>query len=274
MSRIERKEPLAKRQYPAVVFGAICVVIGLATFKLLLDDLFLAYSLADYVEAELEITKYHFVLDEGFGTPGRASRGIVHTPNQIDGVIHPGKIAIATNDRDIQLAYFDNSRQVLVKQIRPIDVEGKRIPVLYRPGEEQRRRWYQPAKVLTASPAKPITIAIEVVLVLTMLILTVKCFRYSRPAPKAGEPRPHWPTWTLECLGATILLWPPFLLLAMVSTKGASIDQDGKERLWSPVEWVYRLLPISLFAIFTLGVTIYTLYAVIYRIRAGARDDQ
>lgn len=271
-------------QIAVTVLGALLLVFGLCCCQLSIYDVQLLAFEDQYIDAELEITKYHLIEVTGGssrrGYRGRRSSGSSRR-SAIEGIIRPGGIPVQTNDRDISLSVLDESDSVVVEKPLREEVEGKRIAVLYWTGELAERRWYHPPIVTNASRPSPVRTGIIAVLCGAFLFGSVACFRYGynrRRAAihQAAERRPRkWPAWTFLCLTGCALTWPFLWLVVVVFTKGSKLNRTGTERIpWTTYEWTVGGVAIALTSILPLVCAVGLIVAIRRRLTYRRKSEQ
>lgn len=249
-----RPTPELFRQITCGVAGALLLVLGLGCLALSVHDVQLLAFEGEYIDAELEIVKYHYFEDPG-KTVRRGNRvrreGSSGRRNPIDGVIHPGGIPVHTNDRDISLAVLDTSDAVVVERPLREEVEGKRLPVLYWTGDPAARGWYHPPLVTTAPRPSPVRTGVSAVLCGGLLFAAVASFRGTRPRrPFVGGPPRKWPAWTLLAVLGCGITWPLLAVMAVALTRGHRVNRTGTDRIpWTNHEWTMSGLALGIVAV-------------------------
>ena len=259
------------RQAAVAVIGAMLLILGLGCGQLSIYDVQLLAFDGYYADAELEVVKYHLrVPATGFGSPGnyRHGRGTMReAPSRIEGVIHPGGIPVTTNDRDVQLAWFDKSGGVVVDLPLPQEVEGKRIPVLYWAGDPAGRRWYHPPLVQTAVRPSAVGVVLSVLACVGLLFAAGWCFHYvydrrRAAAHHAAERTPgQWPPWTFLAVNGCVLTYPLVWLTVLARTVGYTRTPGGRVP-WGAADWAASALLIGVVSVVPLALTAALVYAV------------
>lgn len=240
------------------VLGAIPFVIGLLMLVMSIREFNLWLHADHYIEAELEVTKFHYVqggegLDaERKGSATRRRGGTRRSrstsrPNPIEGIIHPGGETVHTDDREIAVAVFDEPDDVAGRTPTREEVEGKRFPVLHWPNHEAEKRWWHPATTTSAAKPTDRDVLVHGGITLFLIGLGVLGFAKARMKPRADRPSGPgtWPAWTGLVTGLFLLVCPVFLVMLSVFTKGTKMNKAGTERLpWTAQEWMMASIPI------------------------------
>jgi hypothetical protein len=263
----------------------LLLVFGLGCCQLSIYDLQLLAFEEQYIDAELEITKYHLIAEEGKSVArrphGRRRNNASSRRNPIDGIIHPGGIPVHTNDRDISLSVLDESDSVVVDRPLREEVEGQRIPVLYWTGDPAVRQWYHPPIVTNTPRPSPVRTGIMAVLCGGFLFGSVACFRYGYNRRRAAihqkaerVPR-KWPAWTFLCLTGCAFTWPFLWLIVLVFTKGYKVNRTGTERIpWTTYEWTMGGVAIGLASIIPLVCAVGMIVAIRKRLAYQRKPEQ
>lgn len=271
------------KQVSVILMGVFLLILGLGCLQLSVTDGQMLAVADEYIDAELEITKYHLTEDEGRvvkrrGRSYRASSS--NRRNAIEGVIHPGGIPVYTNDHDVSLSVLDQSDSIVVDQPLRQEVEGQRVPVLYWTGDPAARRWYHPPIVTTTSRPSLVRTSVLGLVCLGALVGSVACFRYgmrrTRRLPAVatiGRPR-RWPEWTVVCVTGCVLTWPFLVLVVMAMMNASKMNKTGTARLpLTTGDWVARGFAILMAGIIPLACTVGLVVAVRRRLayRSNAR---
>lgn len=213
----------------SVLLGILLFCIGLMWFEMVLHMVNLWLHREHYIEAELEVVKYHYVEP----APSRNSSSVSDSPNQIEGIIHPGDEKIWTNDRDVSVSVFASPTSVVGRHPTKAEIEGKRIKVLHWPPHDPS--WWQPPATLSGFIPYPSEVLLHASIVVGLILRGVYLFRRGVRLALNKEPSPsgpgHWPPWTGGVLVLTIILWLLFTLLCSIVLPGEKLNPTGTERI-------------------------------------------
>lgn len=234
--RITFRNRAAGRGLGSLILGSLMCAFGLMWFVMVAGLFNLYWHREHYLEGELEVTKYHYQEP----TTNNYGRRASSSPNQIEGIFHPGGHTVYTTDRDISVAVFESEDSAVGRQPLRSEVEGKRYTVIHWPNHE--RKWYEPATTQSAMPT-PRHLLLHSLIFFILLgggTLLVRRGRQRAAMPNRLPADPgQWPHWTGGVFALTIILWLFFWLLMNVVFTSDKLNRDGTERLVRTTkEWI------------------------------------
>lgn len=218
----------------SLVCGTLLLALSFLWIFLVVDLVNKWIYQENYIEAELEVTKYHYQASDTttVNSRGRRTKPSRHA-NQIEGIIHPGGQKVYTNDKVISVMIFDTEDSAVGYQPMRSEVEGKRYKVHYWPDHESS--WYQPPTIFTGGLPETRHVLIHLGIFTGLLLAGIALVRRGRrigkePAPVYKGPG-VWPAWTGGVTTLCVILWAFFSLLFNIVLPGRKLNKDGTQVL-------------------------------------------
>lgn len=247
----------------SMVAGVLLFAIGLMWVFMVIGMFNLYWHRGHYIEGELAVTAYHY--KEQSDRSKYTSRRPSSSPNQIEGILHPGRQKVFTNDHDVSVMMFETESSAVGTQPTRQEVEGQRYKVIHWPDHE--KQWWEPAITMTGSIPESRHLVLHTLIVLCLLSGGVLLIRRGKRRALTTN-RQHtgpgqWPHWTGGILVLTIILWLFFALLTNVVLFSDKLNRDGTQRLARTTkEWIVAGGFTAIFGIVCLIATWLCLKAV------------
>lgn len=261
MKKIQQS-PITGKQFTAMIGGILLIVIGLMWIPLNINIFRLWWWNDEYVDAELEVIKYHRIVDAVPHTRDRRGNRPSRTsssPSVIEGIIHPGHIHVETNDRDVTVTVFETPDSMVGEKPLREELEGKRLPIMYRPDQLGARSWWQPPAVLSPERIQVKDLAIHGTICVSLFAFGIWCIGYANRR-NTGSLVPSgpgdWPEWTGIMLIMTIIAWCMWCILFTVLTKGYDVNRTATARIpWTPGDWALAMMYLAIFTMIPATLT-------------------